>query len=320
MGNRTQITLAGLLVLQVALILLFRSPFTGASTSAELHPLLPGLEAFSPERLELQGEEDKTLTLRKQGQGWVVQQVDDFPADATKVDEVLKELREIKVRRPVVTSPRYHAAFEVTDDENQGRIRIWDAQEGEAKVDLILGSSPNYQITHVRKAGDDPVYEARGIAAYEFRPEASGWVDKDLVDIEESQLVGVKLTNGAGSFELAREEGNWKVTAPADQAAVELDGEKVESLLRTARTIRLADAIGKADPQAQGFADPAASLELRRTAPDGTTETVVVQIGGRLPDKDSQRYVTRAGWGFAGTIWESSIQKLLDEPLSALAK
>ena len=43
-----------------------------------------------------------------------------------------------------------------------------------------------------------------------------------------------------------------------------------------------------------------------------------LQIGGKVEDQDTQRYITRSGLEFTGTVWESSVTKLLEEKLDAL--
>ena len=49
--TRAQKQLLGLLAVQLVLIVLLRSPFSRASGSVALKPLLPALEAFTPARI-----------------------------------------------------------------------------------------------------------------------------------------------------------------------------------------------------------------------------------------------------------------------------
>jgi len=42
-------------------------------------------------------------------------------------------------------------------------------------------------------------------------------------------------------------------------------------------------------------------------------------IGDKPEDEDSARYVTREGFGFTGTVWESSVERLIAETLEDLA-
>jgi hypothetical protein len=312
--SRTQLTLGGVLLLQIVLILVLRSPFTGASTVTDPRPLFPALEAITPAKLEIQGAEGEPLTLVKKGGAWGIDQSGGFPADATKIDGLIDDLKSVTVRRPVVSSSRYHDTFRVDDDEHEARLKVWGEGQDEAAVDLILGTSPNFGITHARRAGEDEVWEIRGIAAYDVRADGNAWADLQLVDVEPDAATYLSLSNPSGSFELRKgEDGAWT----AQGFAGALDQDKVATLLDKAGSIRLAEPAGPVDAAAQGFATPAATVVLR-WGPADAPEEVTVRIGTAPQDETSQRYVTRSGFAFAGTVWESTVKRLLEEKLGDL--
>ncbi len=316
--NRNHTTLAGLLVVQVALILLVRSPFSGGSSATRTRPLLPMLEALTLSQIELLGNEERRVKLVKEAEGWKLADLGGFPADDERIDELIDDLRALTVRRPVVTSKRYHEAFKVAGDENRGRVRLWDNPAEDPSVELIMGSSSNYRAVHVRLEGQSEVYEVRDLAAYDVRADAAAWIEKDLVDVAESQLVSLSLTNDNGTFELTRQDDQWR----ADGSEQTLDADEVDSLVRAASSIQLAKPVGLKDASAHGFADPAATVTLRYR-PLGEPETaetreIVVIIGGKPEEDGSERYITRSDFGFTGTIWESSIKLLLDSELDDL--
>ena len=318
--NRTHGWLLGLLLLQVVLILILRSPFSTGSTGTETHPLLPGLEAFSAARMEIDGADGERVTLTRSGDGWGLDDLGGFPVDEGKVDRVLRKLEEIEVRRPLVTQSTYHDSFRVADDEHEARLRIWAAGEDDARVDLILGSSANYRTTHARVGGQDDVYEIRGLAPYDVSPVSDFWIRKELADDVDGEVDRIELRNVQGSFALVRHEGLWTVAAPAGREDEKLNQDEVLSLLRTVTGLRLADAAGLLDETAQGFVEPAATLVLGWS---GTEEgagpgELTIEVGGPVPDREDQRHITRSGFGFAGTIWESSVRRLLEETLETL--
>ena len=161
--NRTQLMLGGLLLVQLVLILIFHSPFSDATTT-QPRPLIPELAALTPRQLEIQGPDDPRLMLVKRGEEWQVDDLGGFPADSQKVETMIEELEMLEVRRPVVSSGRYHSAFKVDGDENEARIRLWEDASGDPVVDLIVGSAPNFRSSHVRRADEDNVYEVRGLS------------------------------------------------------------------------------------------------------------------------------------------------------------
>lgn len=319
--NRTQLTLAGIFVLQLVLILLVRSPFTSASARTEPRLLLPQLEATSPGRVVIEGKDDERITLVRHGEDWSIEELDDFPADGEKVEQLLEDLERIEVRRPVVTSSRYHEAFKVTDEDRAARVKVYDGDE--VRADLIVGSSANYRTTNVRLGDEDEVYEIQGLAPYDVRPAQSTWIEKKLVDLPSAEIDRLSLTNSAGQFELEKRDGDWAVVSPEDKQDEKLDQAKIDALVRAATSLQLSDAVGPVDDAAQGFASPAATLVLRG-GPEGAADEasgaldLTLIVGDKPSDEENKRYVTRSGFGYTGTIWESSVSKLLEDSLDSL--
>ncbi len=322
MMKRTQLYLAGLLVAQIGLILAFRSPFSSASAGYESRLLLPALETITPTRIEVQGSAEEKIEMTRREGGWRIEGLGGFPADGDKVERLLTDLKGLRVRRPVVSSGRYHEAFKVADKDHEARIRLWDAS-GDPDVDLLVGSSANFRTSHVRIAGEAAVYEIRGLSAYDVRPDGGTWIERELVGTDAAGVVGMRLTNAAGSFELARRDGAWTVISPEGAGKRPLDQAKVDELVRTASSIQLSDASGPVDETAQGFGRPAATLVLRWAAAeesdtDAPPRETTVQVGDKVQDNESQRYVTRQGFGYAGTVWESSVDRLITGKLDEL--
>ena len=320
--SRTQTTLLGLLLLQIVLIVFFRSPLSGPSTRSESRPLLPELEALSAERLQIDGASDERITLVRRGEEWTIDEIGGFPADSDKVVRLLESLEGIQVRRPLVSSSSYHDAFKVTSGDHEARLQVWGTGDDAPVVDLILGSSANYRTTHARLGGQDEVYEIQGLAPYDVQAAQASWIHKELAD-DVGEVTSLRLRNAAGRFELERREGLWQVSSPVDRLGETLNQESVLELLRAVTGLRLSDAVGPLDETLHGFDSPAATLELawssgRPGEEESGAGELSVLIGGKVPDQDQQRYVTRGGSGFTGTIWETSLERLLDDSLDDL--
>lgn len=342
-ASRTQIVLGGLLLLQLALILLFRAPWAEASRPGEPELLFPQLADAEALRIVLSepadeeaGDPARELALVREGEGWLVEEAGGFPAAESEIVELLETLEGLRVRRPVVTSARYHEAFGVEDDAHEARVRIYGAADASSEplADLLLGSSSNYRAVHARRAGEDEVWEVTGLAVWDVRPEPGSWIDKTLAEVPPERVTRITVENPAGRFELVRQEGAWRVAEPAERAGMALDADEVESLVRTAATLRLSGAAGRVEPAAQGFDPPAARVVLEWTAAapdpaepptDGTaappasaaTERVEILIGAEAPE-ESERYVTREGHGFAGKVWSATLTALVEADLAKL--
>jgi hypothetical protein len=321
--NRTQTTLAGLLLIQAVLILLVRSPLSGSTGPVEAMPLLPVLESFSPARMEISGADDAKLTLVRDGDSWNLEELDGFPADTEKIDKLLEDLAGLTVRRPVVTASRYHGKFKVAEDDNEARLRMWDDPAAEPRVDLFVGSSSSYRAAHVRKSGEDPVYEVRGLSPYDLRPTADTWFARTLVSIPRGEVVGLVLDNANGRFELARVDGAWVARSP--DGDLPLDPTKVDSLIGVVSSIQLAEPLGRTT--AGPDADSAVAKLTLRFVPGGDLTTgadspeaqeVTVFVGEKLPDKETHRSAGRSDFDFTGSVWDSSVSRIVEQKLEDL--
>ena len=191
--NRTQLILAVVLLIQVVLIATFYSTDHAEAASAPPHPLIPELSTLQPTKILLEGS-DASLSLSKNGETWSVDDADGFPANREKIETMISSLTDISVRRPVVSNSRYHASVEVTEDEPRARVKIFGAGS-EPEVDLIVGSSSNYRVTHVRRAEDDEVYEARGVNSFDLSTDQSSWIERKLSDLSLDDVAGVDRTS-----------------------------------------------------------------------------------------------------------------------------
>jgi hypothetical protein len=310
---RVQLALVGLLAVQCLLIVVLRSPFTAAHAPSAARSLLPGLESSAAQRIALEGS-DGAVTLARDGEKWSIEELGGYPADGVKVNDLLTSLTELKVREPVVTSSRHHDSLGITDDENEGRVRVYTGGEDAPAVDLILGSAPNYRVMHLRQAADDEVYEVRGLASYDVRPDTAAWADKNLVDLEATAVTALSFSNLHGSVELTKAESGWALVGGDGTRA--LDSAKIDELISSLTALRLAEP-APANDGAFGLDPPVASATLTVDGDSGP-RVIVVHVGSPVAGNDSQRYVTRDGFGFAGIIWESSVKALLDRKLEDL--
>ncbi len=317
--TRNQWTLSAILAVQVLLVLLVRGSMAGDTAPAEAQTLFPPLQSFAPAKLEIQGPGEEKITLTRSGEGWGIEESDGYPVQGDKVDQLVDKLKEVEVRRPVVTSSRYHAALKVADDEHERRVRIWKDGSGGPEIDFFLGSSPNYQRTHLRKADEDLVYAAQGIGSYDVQARPMSWFQATFVDVKMEHLKSFRLENGEGTFELERsEDGIWTVASPTNLQGNVLDTTKVETLVRSVASLRAAEPAGRRDDETHGLASPRATALLRYTEPAGeggepVEEEVTVWVGGAPADDDNRAYVARSDFAFVAEVYKSSVDKLLEQ-------
>jgi hypothetical protein len=347
--TRTQTVLAVLLAVQVAILAVLSLTGSGEAGPRSAEALLPALDGLKPSRLVIDGADDEEVELRRQDGAWTLPEAGGYPVDGGKVDTLLADLEKVQVRRPVVTSPRYHAQLKVTEDEHERRVRIWGDADGEPAADLLVGTSPNYRISHVRRAGEDDVYEAMGLSTWDLRPDAAAWIDKKLIDLPADQVTALALSNEHGTFELRKIDGSWTL-AQGDAGGKALRQSEVDSLVRAFAALYLADPVGRVDAAAQGLDEPVAVVTLTsggapapageateaagdpagengdgaEASPEsdgGATEparVTVLKVGALKDEESGQRYATLEDFGFAVTLNKFDAERATDKKLDDL--
>ncbi|HXV76075.1 MAG TPA: DUF4340 domain-containing protein [Candidatus Polarisedimenticolaceae bacterium] len=317
--SRGQWILLVLLVLQGGLLLIVAAPWSTGAGIDGTRVLVRELGTVEPARIEIV-EGDVTLSLQQQDGRWRIEQADGYPADASKVERLIGDLEQIEVRRPVVSGSRYHEALKVTVDDNERRLRLWGSPDGEPAVELLIGSSPNYGVQHVRRRDEDRVYEVRGLSPWDLRADAGSWIDTTLLEVAAADVVSLRITHGAEGFGLSREDGSeWHRSdgeAPVDPA-------KVDRFLETIEGLRVSEPAGPAGPAEQrasfGLDEPAAVLELVHRPAENATETVTLRIGRALDDDSGKRYAWVDGAEYAVVLSKWDAERVVDQRLESFA-
>ncbi|GEM_PF-2832252 len=329
--TRFQMILSGLLALQIVLIAVFGGVFGGGESASGERALLRDLDLSTVSRIEIAESDGDSITLGRENGAWVLEDFDGYPAENSKIENVLETLQELSVRRPVVTGSGYHESLEVTDENFQRRLRIWTANE-DPDFDLIVGSSPTYRVHHVRLADEDPVYEIRGLDLWSIGTSPDAWIERNLVDIDADKVVALEWSNEQGTYSIRKEGEEWRSGNDL------LDANEVDSFLRSASTVWIAAPVGRADPASRGLDPPTASVKLSWQVSETTgsdpsdpqgeksgeaeeragesvqpeVKTLTWMIGAEPPDDDARRFAAVAGSGYAVVVSESSVKKILE--------
>ena len=336
--TRTQWTLTVVLAVQVALLLLTTS-FSGDTGAGESRPLVPELASITPARIQIADGDDNSVTLERSDRGWTLTDEGGYPATSDRVDNLLEDLEQVEVRRPVVTGSRYHEALKVTDSDFERHVRIWADPAGDPEVDLYVGTSPNYRLSHVRRAEETPVYEARGISTTTLNPDAGAWVDKQILNIEFDRVTALRLRNEHGEFRVERDGESWKLTSPTSDKP--LDKPAVDSLVRSLSSLWISDPAGKVSSGDFGLDTPVAEVEIAYRAatpeppddesdeapddteasdtapkPEPVIETVTLKIGAE--SEEGKRYASKTGFDFAVVLSKYDAEKATAKKLDDL--
>lgn len=323
--KRSQVVLIAALVAQLLLILLLRGPLSRDGSRGDAAALLPELASATVQRIEIADADGNAVTLEHGDHGWAIPSLGGYPADAQKIEQLIESLGDVDGRRPVVSSARHHAALKVGDGEFERRVRIWSEAGGERPLELLIGTSPNYQVSNVRRGGDDRVYEGQGVSAFDLPGRPDGWIDRKLVDAAVDGISRIEVGNRRGRFALEQREGHWSIAEPASRSSRALDQAKVQAFVRSVAPLYVSEAAGARDA-AQGLDAAAATVTLRLGPhPDEATAVgapaariVTLLVGAETPAGNGMRYAAVEGSSVTATIAKATADKLIDQALDDL--
>jgi hypothetical protein len=323
--NRTQWILVGLLAVQI-LLLAVVGPGSGTAGAGTPQALLPMLEGLDPTRVRIDEGSEKTLVLEKSGDSWVLPDTDAYPASGQRVNDLIENLEGLRVRRPIVSSGRYHGTLKVAEDDNERRVRIW-ADNDDPAVDVFLGTSSNYRVSHVRLDGDDRVFEVRGLSAADLQTRPNAWIDAKLVNTAFADIIGIRVNNEHGKVELTKDDlGNWGVVGGLPTGR-NLDPSATDSWIRSLGNLRVAEPAGRVTTESYGLDTPVASVEIDYSTPplgdeEPVSGTVTIRLGAIATEDDSgsegRRYAALDGSGHAVVLGKWDAEKIVDKKLEEL--
>lgn len=295
-----------------------------------LSKVFDGLDPAKVTRVKIIGEPkdaadpsagpQQSIELVKDGTQWSLGGADNYPADNTKVDELLEKLAKLKSRGPVLTKASHHKKVEVADDKYQRDVTL--THDGK-EIRFFVGTSPSFKNVHLRRAGSNEVLQASELTSWEVGTRAHDWINRDYVKFPEKDVWGVKVENKSGTIELAKSaDGQWSLAG----SSAPLKKSMIDDIVRKASTISVEEPIGKSEQAEHGLSDPLATVTLTTGTstisgkmPD-EMHTDVIKIGKKL-DKENRYFakastssyvVQVAGWAMEPLVTKST-KDLLEE-------
>lgn len=287
-----------LLLLFVAVLVVVAGAFwlaaqrNPARDSAALGKVLPTLAAevnsVSQVRIVTAGDKN-AVTLERAEKAWKVAERGGYPADATKLRELLVDLRELEVLEEKTENPENYARLGVEDVSaaTASGVRV-DLQGLKAPASVIVGKSSSGDASYVRIAGQARSLLAKPQLSVERQP--ASWLDRSIADIPVERVQRVRVSSpGAKPYEITRaSRTQTDFDVPAVPKGKALASPSVPQPIAAAL-----DGLTLDDVQGAAATD-AWSGELHQSEYwlfDGTT----VKVTGR---KDDERHLIRVEVGF----------------------
>jgi len=266
-------------------------------------PLL-AFDRQAVDRLVIDGEKGKKVTLAKKNDHWVLPDVANAPVDAAKVKKLLDKVAGLKKGWPVATKADVRKRYAVAKDDYKRKLALY---KGDAENALLyVGTSPAYRSVHVRAKGDDDIFNV-GLNVYDIGDQSSDWEDKSLLKLKKKDIDKVVFPD----VTVLRHDKDFTVDGLADGETVNTD--KLNGVI-TRLTDLSYDAILGAKDKAEKPGKDAFTLTVKMTKGDPTTYTFVKQAKG------NDYELTTSSSPYAFKVFKWQVEKLQEATRKVLLK
>lgn len=309
MKPRTSLVLAIIAVVAVLAGWYFgvRKTVTAASSVVPGQLAFPGLvpRLQQAARIEIR-HQGSTLVLERRGDAWGVAEDSDYPARPGKVRDLLAGLAELRLTERRTAEPSQFGRLGVADpgkpNADSSLVSVFDAA-GKPIVALIVGHSrmrgqsdlPD-QI-FVRRPGENQSWLAEGRLPLD--DDALMWLDRDIVNIDHTKIVGVAVTRAGQHLDLVR-GGDDKLEMKFPPEHPELDEAKLGDVARALEFLSFM----RVEPAAKMPGKPLG--ESTFTTADG----LALHVGVNQAGNEIWAHFAAAGNGAAKTAAEQLDRKL----------
>ncbi len=258
-----------------------------------------------------------TISLEKQRDGWEVTSPEKTVASASKVQALIDNLENLKLKDSVDRGTAFYDRFDVAGTK---ALHVVAWKKGEEKVsDLYFGKSGS-RGQFVRVAGVDGVFamansRTEGFAGFLYTRDLRGWRETSILKFDAGDVVGVEIANKSGLFSFSRNGDAWsgsfarrgsngKLDAP-DSTWRSFDDSKVADLIRDYKSLS-ADDFGEVQDRAGSGVDTAEETGgvVHIRFKDGGERTIKV---GRLSNRTTRWAIKDSRWaiqeGGDGTLY-----------------
>ncbi|MGQ9426546.1 DUF4340 domain-containing protein [Gilvimarinus sp. F26214L] len=216
MENKLKI-LAALLGVQLVLALGLGFGNSGLSPTGEPGPLL-AVDKKEVDHITLQGPESGEVQLVKTEAGWTLPQLEGFPANEQRINQLLDRLNGLETAGAVARSADARKRFKVSDESFERKVVL--ARGDDDLATLYLGTSPGMRRIHARTGDDDAIYRVE-LAAYDVPADSDDWQDKTVLQFPKDRVTAIDV-NG---FTLERFESTDSARSDGEDEASENSGE-----------------------------------------------------------------------------------------------
>ncbi len=212
----------------------------------EIAYLIQGLRLDKIDAIILGTGED-AVSLKRQGNGFVVASKDDYPAKTSEVNSLISKCMDIKTTDLVTEKAENHEDLEVTEDKARTVVKFFETTDPNATVlaGVVVGKTEELgQGTYVRMLSSDSAVSNRVMAAADVPWIATGatdYIEQELISAESSEIESVTVGSPSGEFTLKKADDSDDAVLADMPAGKQLKSSDGRSVLTALTSLRFED-------------------------------------------------------------------------------
>ena len=274
MKTKQLLVLVGVLVVLGLLVLILENPFGKSEDQKKVEEaglLFPYFNKENVAKIEIIAAFGLTTTvLVKQDDQWLVESMDNYPADQTAVGELLDKVAEMKTVQRASSNPEKQAVFQV--DSSGAEAKLTDAS-GNVLAHLFAGkTTPGIFYSYVRAADSNDVYIVDGHLKSTFDKGYRSWRDRTIFSFLKEDVTHLIIRSEEEEVELQIDAaGAWQMLKPIVSAA---DGTEVEAITELMSSLETDDFVEPKELSEYGLDAP--KMLITAALKDGSARTLLI--------------------------------------------
>ena len=287
MKTKQLLVLIGVFVVLGLLVLIFENPFGKSEKQKKVEEaqlLFPFFNKESVTKIEIISPFGLSTTiLAKQNDQWLVETMDNYPADQTAVKEMLDNIAEMKTIERTSSNPEKQAVFQV--DSSGVEAKLTDAS-GNLLAHLFAGkTTPGIFDSYVRAADSNDVYIVKGNLKLTLDKGYRSWRDRSIFSFLKEDVTHLTIRSEEEDIELQIDAaGAWQMLKPIVSAA---DGTEVGAITELMSSLETDDFAESKELSEYGLDGP--SMSVTATLKDGSARMLLIGM-----EESGSYYVKRA--------------------------
>jgi hypothetical protein len=210
------------------------------------------------DELKISDEFDNETVLVRSGTQWLIPNLENLPADSTRVNSFLDTISAFDASWPIGQSASARQRFQVSRHFYQRRLSLMS--EGAKLGTIYLGTSPGFRKVHARRENQDEIYSI-GLSNFEVPAVDGGWLDPKLLQIRSPLGIDADL------YSLRYEDGLWLSGGGGSPVM-----EEVETLTTALRTVQVEGVADRDTQRSLAALEPELILKIQSLTGEKTLE------------------------------------------------